>query len=135
MDYCPPAGGGGGAPPPGGFGHQGGCSCCADAFVDDGEFGSEDLNTYIVRLPPAQPAAARAPPVTRRALQVSESIRCLNESREGAAKTMFAKGWCHKLAEDPFLESDAVRSPTPSPRAGLLGWLSRIGLGARRTSS
>ena len=66
---------------------------------------------------------------------MSESIRCLNESREGAAKTMFAKGWCHKLAEDPFLESDAVRSPTPSPRAGLLGWLSRIGLGARRTSS
>ena len=45
---------------------------------------------------------------------MSESIRCLNESREGAAKTMFAKGWCHKLAEDPFLESDAVRSPTPS---------------------
>ena len=52
--------------------------------------------------------------MTRRALQVSESIRCLNESREGAAKTMFAKGWCHKLAEDPFLESDAVRAPTPS---------------------
>ena len=73
--------------------------------------------------------------MTRRALQVSESIRCLNESREGAAKTMFAKGWCHKLNEDPFLESDAVRSPTPSPRVGLLGWLSRIGLGARRTSS
>ena len=71
---------------------------------------------------------------------MSESIRCLNESREGAAKTMFAKGWCHKLAEDPFLESDAVRSPTPSLPAPacsncLLGWLSRIGLGARRTSS
>ena len=66
---------------------------------------------------------------------MSESIRCLNESREGAAKTMFDKGWCHKLNEDPFHESDAVRSPTLSPRAGLLGWLSRIGLGARRTSS
>ena len=69
--------------------------------------------------------------MTRRALQVSESIRCLNESREGAAKTMFAKGWCHKLAEDPFLESDAVRAPTPSLPRRLLGWLSRIGLGAQ----
>ena len=128
----PPGGGGGAPPPPGGFAHQGGCSCCADAFVDDGEFGSEDLNTYIVRCTPSrsQRSARDAP-----RLQVSESIRCLNESREGAAKTMFAKGWCHKLNEDPFLESDAVRSPTPSPRAGLLGWLSRIGLGARRTSS
>ena len=59
----PPPGGGGGAPPPGGFGHQGGCSCCADAFVDDGEFGSEDLNTYIVRFAPprSQPQPALRP--------------------------------------------------------------------------
>ena len=59
----PPGGGGGAPPPPGGFAHQGGCSCCADAFVDDGEFGSEDLNTYIVRcMPPrSQPQPALRP--------------------------------------------------------------------------
>ena len=32
---------------------------------------------------------------------------CLNESTAGAAKTMLGKGWCHKLDEEPFLESDA----------------------------
>lgn len=39
--------------------------------------------------------------------QVSESVVCLNESTAGAAKTMLGKGWCHKLDEEPFLESDA----------------------------
>jgi hypothetical protein len=38
--------------------HPGGCSCCADAFVDDGIFGSEDLNQYIVRLHPPPRAHA-----------------------------------------------------------------------------
>ena len=37
--------------------HPGGCSCCADAFVDDGIFGSEDLNQYIVRLHSSLPRA------------------------------------------------------------------------------
>lgn len=27
--------------------HAGGCSCCADAWVDDAVLGSEDLNSYI----------------------------------------------------------------------------------------
>lgn len=39
--------------------------------------------------------------------QVSESVTCLNESTAGAAKAIVGKGWCHKLDEDPFLESDA----------------------------
>jgi hypothetical protein len=65
--------------------HPGGCSCCADAFVDDGIFGSEDLNAYIV----------------------NETTTCLNESINGACQAVLAKGWCHKLEEEPCLESDA----------------------------
>jgi hypothetical protein len=38
---------------------------------------------------------------------VSESVTCLNESTAGAAKAIVGKGWCHKLDEEPFLESDA----------------------------
>ena len=34
-------------------------------------------------------------------------MTCLNESTAGAAKAMLGKGWCHKLDEEPFLESDA----------------------------
>lgn len=45
--------------------------------------------------------------VARSPEQVSESVTCLNESTAGAAKAMLGKGWCHKLDEEPFLESDA----------------------------
>lgn len=34
-------------------------------------------------------------------------MTCLNESTAGAAKSVLGKGWCHKLDEEPFLESDA----------------------------
>ena len=57
--------------------HPGGCSCCADAFLDDGVMGSEDLNSYIV----------------------NEATTCLNESINGACQAVLAKGWCHKLEE------------------------------------
>eukprot|EP01051_Picozoa_sp_SAG22_P026277 SAG22_NODE_8210_length_674_cov_1.353043_1_plen_167_part_01 len=67
------------------FDHVGGCSCCADAWVDDAILGSEDLNSYID----------------------IERVVCLNEAHDGDVKAILSKGWCHKAEAEPALVSDA----------------------------
>jgi hypothetical protein len=95
--------------------HEMGCSCCADNWTDEGILGNEDLSQFIVRCPsyyhqhhePYRLAALNLLPRT----QDVASVTCLNESSDGAARAVVsAKGWCNRLNEDSFLESDAVRT-------------------------
>jgi hypothetical protein len=89
--------------------HPGGCSCCADAWVDDATMGSEDLNQYIdverVRPLIAWPRAAE---LVEDLICVSArppQLICLNELHDGAARRLVQKGWCHKAEPEPRLET------------------------------